>query len=67
MTPLFSASCWPGLVLLLFLRNIKITLIALVAVPSVLAATVLILYVFNLSFNIMTLRRNGRGRGAHHR
>ena len=43
------------LILLLFLRNLKITLIAAIAVPGVLAATILLLYVFQMSFNIMTL------------
>ena len=42
-------------ILLLFLRNFKITLIAMISVPSVLAATVLLLYVLHMSFNIMTL------------
>lgn len=44
-----------ALILLLFLRNIRITMIAIVSVPSVLAATVLLLYVLGMSFNIMTL------------
>ncbi len=44
-----------ALVLLLFLRNLKVTLISLLVVPSVLAAAVLLLYVLNMSFNIMTL------------
>jgi CzcA family heavy metal efflux pump len=44
-----------SLVLFIFLRDIKITLIAMVSVPSVLAVTVLILHVFHMSFNIMTL------------
>ncbi len=44
-----------ALILLLFLRSIKITLIAIISVPSVLAATVLLLYVLHMSFNIMTL------------
>jgi CzcA family heavy metal efflux pump len=44
-----------GAVLLLFLRNGKITLIAMVCVPVVLAATVLLLKVLHSSFNIMTL------------
>jgi len=44
-----------AIVLLLFLRNLKITLIAMICVPSVLAATVLLLYVLHMSFNIMTL------------
>jgi len=44
-----------ALILLLFLRSFKITLIAIVSVPSVLAATMLLLYVLHMSFNIMTL------------
>ncbi|HUW98101.1 MAG TPA: efflux RND transporter permease subunit [Acidiferrobacter sp.] len=44
-----------ALVLLVFLRNWRITMIALITVPSVLAATVLLLYVLHESFNIMTL------------
>lgn len=44
-----------ALILLAFLRNVRITMIAVIAVPSVLAATVLLLYVLGMSFNIMTL------------
>ncbi|QYM79648.1 efflux RND transporter permease subunit [Horticoccus luteus] len=44
-----------GAVLLLFLRNGKITLIAIVCVPASLAATVLLLKLLHGSFNIMTL------------
>ena len=44
-----------GGVLLLFLRNGKITLIAMGCVPVVLAATVLFLKALHGSFNIMTL------------
>jgi CzcA family heavy metal efflux pump len=44
-----------ALVLLAFLRNLKIMLIAIVVVPAVLAATVVVLDVFHMSFNIMTL------------
>ncbi|MEQ8344922.1 MAG: efflux RND transporter permease subunit [Sneathiellaceae bacterium] len=44
-----------ALVLLLFLRNFKITLIALVTVPAVLAITILVLTLLGRSFNIMTL------------
>ncbi len=44
-----------GGVLLLFLRNGKVTLIAMVCVPAVLAATVLLLKLIHSSFNIMTL------------
>ena len=43
------------LVLFAFLRNLKITLIAAVVVPAVLAATVVLLYALDMSFNIMTL------------
>ncbi|KRH79865.1 MAG: transporter [Ferrovum sp. 37-45-19] len=42
-------------VLFLFLRNYKITLIAIVVVPAVLASTVTILAIFGMTFNIMTL------------
>ncbi len=44
-----------AVVLFLFLRNIKVTLIAILSVPSVLAATVLLLTVLHMSFNMMTL------------
>jgi CzcA family heavy metal efflux pump len=44
-----------ALILLVFLRSFKITLIAVITVPAVLAATVMLLYVFHMSFNIMTL------------
>lgn len=42
-------------VLLLFLRNLRVTLIALLVVPITLAVTVLLLQVLGMSFNIMTL------------
>lgn len=44
-----------ALVLLVFLRNTRITLIAIVVVPTVLAATIVLLSVLNMSFNIMTM------------
>jgi CzcA family heavy metal efflux pump len=44
-----------ALVLLVFLRNWKITLIAMAVVPAVLASTVVVLAVTGMSFNIMTL------------
>ncbi len=44
-----------ALVLLLFLRNLKVTLIAMIVVPAVLASTVVLLYALGMSFNIMTL------------
>ncbi len=44
-----------AVVLLLFLRNLKITLIAVVVVPTVLAATIVLLFALKASFNIMTL------------
>ncbi len=42
-------------VLLAFLRNLKITFIAAVVVPTVLASTVVLLHALGMSFNIMTL------------
>ncbi len=42
-------------VLLIFLRDWKVTLIATLTVPAVLAATIVLLYVLKMSFNIMTL------------
>jgi multidrug efflux pump subunit AcrB len=43
------------LILLIFLRNWKVTLIAAITVPSVLVASALLLSVLNMSFNVMTL------------
>jgi CzcA family heavy metal efflux pump len=43
------------LILLIFLRNLKTTLIAAIIVPAVLAVTVLMLFALKMSFNIMTL------------
>jgi CzcA family heavy metal efflux pump len=44
-----------GLVLFVFLRSLKITLLAMLTVPAALATTVLLLDVLGGSFNIMTL------------
>ena len=44
-----------GLVLFAFLRNFRVTAIAIVVVPATLAATILLLSMLGLSFNIMTL------------
>ena len=44
-----------GLVLLLFLRSFKMMFIAMLVVPAALSATILLLSVMNMSFNIMTL------------
>ncbi len=44
-----------GMVLILFLRNVRVMLIASLVVPGTLAASVLLLNVFGMSFNIMTL------------
>jgi multidrug efflux pump subunit AcrB len=44
-----------GIVLILFLRNLRVMLIASLVVPGTLAASVLLLSVFGMSFNIMTL------------
>ena len=44
-----------AIVLLVFLRNLRITAIAVVVVPAVLAITVVVLYLLGMSFDIMTL------------
>ena len=44
-----------GIVLLVFLRSFRVTLVAIIVVPATLAATIMLLGVFGLSFNIMTL------------
>ena len=44
-----------GLVLLLFLRSFRVTLIAILVVPATLATSVLVLSLLGASFNIMTL------------
>ncbi len=44
-----------GLVLLWFLRSWRVTLVAVIVVPATLAATVLVLSMLGMSFNIMTL------------
>jgi CzcA family heavy metal efflux pump len=44
-----------AVVLLVFLRSLKITLVAILIVPSVLASTILLLELLHMSFNIMTL------------
>ena len=43
-----------GVVLLVFLRNLRITLVVMVIVPMVLAITTLALKLIGQSFNIMT-------------
>jgi multidrug efflux pump subunit AcrB len=44
-----------GLVLLAFLRSIRVTLVAVLVVPATLAITVLLLSALGMTFNIMTL------------
>mgnify|MGYP004701948657 CR=1 FL=1 len=44
-----------ALVLLVFLRSYKITIISILIVPSAIAITILLLYALHMSFNIMTL------------
>ncbi|MTJ81328.1 MAG: efflux RND transporter permease subunit [Telmatospirillum sp.] len=44
-----------GLVLILFLRSWRMTLIAVLVVPATLAASVLVLSMLGMSFNLMTL------------
>ena len=43
------------LILLIFLRNWRVTVIVLLTVPMVLAVTILVLFLLGMSFNIMTL------------
>jgi CzcA family heavy metal efflux pump len=44
-----------ALILLLFLRNFRMTIIVALILPCVLATTILLLHLLNMSFNIMTL------------
>ena len=44
-----------ALVLFVFLRNVRVILVALIVVPATLAITVLLLAVLHMSFNMMTL------------
>ncbi len=44
-----------GLVLLAFLRSLRVTLVAMLVVPATLTVTVLLLFGLGLTFNIMTL------------
>ena len=44
-----------ALVLLAFLRNLRVTLLAMLIVPAAMAAAVLVLSLLGMSFNIMTL------------
>ena len=44
-----------ALVLLVFLKSWRVTLIALLVVPASLSATIVLLYALHMSFNIMTL------------
>jgi multidrug efflux pump subunit AcrB len=44
-----------GIVLMAFLRSWRVTLVAVMVVPASLAATILVLSVLGMSFNIMTL------------
>jgi CzcA family heavy metal efflux pump len=47
--------CLASLILIAFLRSWRVTLIAAMTVPAVLCATILMLSVLKMSFNIMTL------------
>ena len=52
---IFIGAILAAVILLLFLRSLRITVIIAIILPSVLAATVLLLHVLHMSFNIMTL------------
>ncbi|HEX13732.1 MAG TPA: efflux RND transporter permease subunit [Desulfurella acetivorans] len=43
------------IVVLVFLNNFKITVTLLISLPTILFTTILLIYVFKMSFNIMTL------------
>lgn len=44
-----------AIVVLIFLRNVRLTLIVIVIIPCVILSTSLVLYLLKMSFNIMTL------------
>jgi multidrug efflux pump subunit AcrB len=52
-----------ALVLLVFLRSFKMMFIALLVVPAALSAAIILLWVMNMSFNIMTLGGMAAGVG----
>lgn len=52
---IFIGAALAAVILLLFLRSLRITVIIAVVLPGVLAAAVLLLDVLHMSFNIMTL------------
>ncbi|MCL5965903.1 MAG: efflux RND transporter permease subunit [Deltaproteobacteria bacterium] len=52
---IFIGAVLAAVILLMFLRSLRITVIIAIVLPGVLAATVLLLDVFHMSFNIMTL------------
>lgn len=52
---IFIGIALAALVLLVFLRNFKITLIVILIVPCVLSSAILLLKLLHMSFNIMTL------------
>ncbi len=51
----FIGVAFAAIILFLFLKNLKMTLIALLMVPVVLFSSVLLLLLFKMGFNIMTL------------
>lgn len=52
---IFIGAILAAVILLLFLRSLRVTVIIAIVLPSVLAATVLLLYALHMTFNIMTL------------
>lgn len=52
---IFIGVALAGLVLLVFLRSWKLTLVAVIAVPAVLTSTMLLLYALGMTLNMMTL------------
>jgi multidrug efflux pump len=54
-TTIFEAFCLVVLIIFLFLRNIRTTLIPIVAIPISLVGTFFIMYIFGFTINILTL------------
>jgi len=54
-TTIFEAFCLVVLIIFLFLRNLRTTMIPILAIPISLIGTFFIMYVFGFSINILTL------------
>ena len=54
-TTIFEAFCLVVLIIFLFLRNLRTTLIPIIAIPISLVGTFFIMYIFGFTINILTL------------